>query len=101
MKLKEEIECKFLRNKAGALCLRRRRRSLRRAGGIKGQKLTKEKVLEYMNSTEVKEALKKISAGRANKLLNRIDLYDAHPNEIVDAFIEYFNNQTNFNRIFK
>ena len=57
MKLKEEIEGKLLRNKVGALCLRRRRRRLRRAGGIKGQKLTKEKVLEYMNSIEGKSAL--------------------------------------------
>ena len=33
MKVKENIECKFLIGKAGALRLRRRRRSLRRTGG--------------------------------------------------------------------
>jgi len=35
MKVNENIECKLLMNKAGALWLRRRRRSLRRAGGVK------------------------------------------------------------------
>ena len=35
MKVKEKIGCKFLIGKAGALHLRRRRRSLRRAGEFK------------------------------------------------------------------
>jgi len=34
IKVNENIECKLLMNKAGALWLRRRRRSLRRAGVV-------------------------------------------------------------------
>ena len=66
---------------------------------IKGQKLTKEKVIEYLSSKEGSDALKQISAEKANNLLNRMDLEDAFPNEIVDAFIEYFNNSNNFSKI--
>ena len=45
--------------------------------------------------------MKKISAAKANKLLKRTDLEDDFPDEIVNAFIEYFNSTSNFNLIFK
>jgi hypothetical protein len=68
---------------------------------IKGQKLSKEKFEDYMNSPEGKDALGKISAEKANRLLKRTDLDDISPSEIVDAFLEYFNSSSNFDLIFK
>jgi hypothetical protein len=54
-----------------------------------------------MNSPEGKDALGKISAEKANRLLKRTDLDDISPSEIVDAFLEYFNSSSNFDLIFK
>jgi hypothetical protein len=53
---------------------------------------------------EGREALKKISADKANSMLNKVDLNDItemQKNKITDAFIEHFSNQNNFNQIFK
>ncbi|MFN8436970.1 MAG: hypothetical protein U0V72_04945 [Cytophagales bacterium] len=68
---------------------------------IKGMKLSKDKMLEYLSSTEGKEALKKISAEKANKMLGRIDLDNDFPDDIANAFIDFFKKDTNFNLIFK
>lgn len=68
---------------------------------IKGQKLTKEKVLEYLSSNEGREMLKNIPAEKANKILKRIDLDNDFPLEIADAFINHFKVDSNFNLIFK
>lgn len=71
---------------------------------IKGYKLSKEKVLEYLSSKEGREALKKISAEKANKMLGRNDLKDltqTQKDKMINALIEYFENKNNFNNIFK
>jgi hypothetical protein len=68
---------------------------------IKGEKLTKNKVVEYLSSPEGRIELKKISATQANRILGRTDLSDLNKDAIADAFISYFNNDTNFTSIFK
>lgn len=57
--------------------------------------------MEYLSSKEGREALGKISAEKANKVLKRIDLDNDFPDDIANAFIDYFKKDTNFNLIFK
>ncbi|WP_313377356.1 hypothetical protein, partial [Chishuiella sp.] len=65
---------------------------------------TKDKVVEYLSSNEGREMLKNIPAEKANKILGRDDLRgitELQRNKIAEAIIEHFNNQSNFNSVFK
>lgn len=71
---------------------------------IKGQKLTKEKVMEYLGSPEGRAMLKRIPASKANQLLKRTDLKDItdfQKDKITDELIKYFNSEDNFINIFR
>ncbi len=68
---------------------------------MEGTGMTKEKLVEYLSTNESKEALKKISAEKANKLLNRTDLDDDLPEEIVEAIINSFKDDKNYKLIFR
>jgi hypothetical protein len=68
---------------------------------IKGAKLSKDKVKAYLSSSEGRIALKKIPAARANSLLGRTDLTDFNKEAIADAFIDYFDLDINYVKIFK
>ena len=71
LKLKEDIECKFLSNKAGALCLRRRSRRLRRAeGGYTNTGTLSNPVSAPVTSNKVTIIFEKdISSSKGYKLL--------------------------------
>lgn len=63
--------------------------------------MTKEKFIEYLSTSESKEALSKISAKKANKLLDRTDLDNDLPEEIVEAILNHFKDDINYKLIFK
>ena len=54
-----------------------------------------------MSSVEGRLALGNLGAQKSNMMLGRSDLSDLFKPEISDAWIQYFNNQTNFEAIFK
>lgn len=56
--------------------------------------------MTMLRTNDGRNVLKQINADKANKLLNRSDLIDTAPDAIADAFINYFDNNTNFSKIF-
>ncbi|MBB6005504.1 hypothetical protein [Arcicella rosea] len=60
----------------------------------------KSDIITMLRTNDGRNVLKQINADKANKLLNRSDLIDTAPDAIADAFINYFDNNTNFSKIF-
>lgn len=66
---------------------------------IKGQKLTKEKVMEYLGSSEGREVLKKLGYEKVRSLLAKDDFITEL--NYVDRFINNLRNDIVFNLIFQ
>ena len=108
MKLKEDIEGKLLRNKAGALCLRRRSRRLRRAEDIstldqvtfhfhpRYQRNLKADVIEAL--TVKKDLLKNLNFNKVKQLFNDQTMSESN---YIDKIIEQFNKDDVYNKIIK
>jgi hypothetical protein len=68
---------------------------------IKGQKLTKEKVVEYMSFAEGREALKKAISEDKVKQFFPLQTAQISENNYVDFLINKFRQDETFNQIFK
>jgi len=68
---------------------------------LKETGLTKEQLHDWLIKPECRRAIERLGATKVNKLLNRSDLTDNIPEFISDAIIDYLNNPSNYNKIFK